>query len=463
MPPATLGRPHTSGQAPQRVLYNPPVAAYPPEAALRQRERDMIDIKLIREDPERFAEAARLKGIAVDIRQLLATDREALDARRELQDIRTEQNAAGKRIAKLEGARKQAAIEEVSRLKGRAKQLQERLADLEPKLHELMLRVPQPPAPEVPVGTDEADNVEIRRRGRVPTFDFPPKDHVELGERLDIIDIPRGVKLAGSRNFVLKGAGAMLHQAVLRLALDRIVVKGYTPLTVPVLVGEAAMYGTGYFPTGRDEAYLCERDRMSLVGTAEVPVTAYHADEILDEADLPKKYASLSTCFRREVGAAGQDTHGLYRIHTFDKVEQVILCRNDEAASRRLHEEILRNAEEVVEALALPYRVVNCCTGDLGIGNVERFDIETWMPSRGGYGETHSASRYHAFQARRLNIRYRDGDGRLRFCHTLNNTVIASPRILIPLLELNQNADGSVTVPQALRPYMGGLEVIRPA
>jgi len=288
------------------------------------------------------------------------------------------------------------------------------------------------------------------------------KDHVELGAALDIIDIPRGVKLAGTRNFILKGAGALMHQAILRLGIDRMIAKGYTMLTVPVLVNESVMYGTGYFPVGRDQAYLVERDGMSLVGTAEVPMTAYHADEILDEAELPRKYMALSTCFRREAGAAGKDTYGLYRIHYFDKVEQVIICRNDEQASLEHHHEILRNAEEVLAALELPYRVVNVCTGDLGQGQVQKFDIETWMPSRNSYGETHSASRFHDFQARRLNLRYRDADGKVRFCHTLNNTVIASPRVLISMLELHQNADGSVTVPEALRPYMGGMESITP-
>ena len=213
-------------------------------------------------------------------------------------------------------------------------------------------------------------------------------------------------------------------------------------------------------PLGREQAYLVERDGMSLVGTAEVPVTAYHSEEILDEAQLPRKYVALSTCFRREAGAAGKDTYGLYRVHLFDKVEQVIVGPNDVEASKRFHLEILRNAEDMLQALGLPYRVVNVCTGDLGQGQVQKFDIETWMPSRNSYGETHSASRFYEFQARRLNIRYRDKDGNVKFCHTLNNTVIASPRVLIPVLEMYQNADGSITVPKALRPYMHGMEKI---
>jgi len=422
----------------------------------------MIDIRQLRSEPERFIEAARLKKLPVDIPALLAVDAELLQARQELQDIRTEQNAAGKEIAALQGDARQAAIARMAGLKARAKELANRAAELEPKFNELMLLVPQPPAAEVPVGADDTENVELRRVGTAREFDFEPKDHVRLGATLGIIDIDRGVKLAGSRNFALKGAGALMHHAVLRLAMDQMVAKGYELLTVPVLVNEWVMYGTGYFPIGRDDAYLCERDGMSLVGTAEVPVTALHSEEILEEADLPKKYVAFSTCFRREAGSAGKDTYGLYRIHYFDKVEQVVIARNDERESIAFHQEILRNAEDVLAALELPYRVVNVCTGDLGLGQVQKFDIETWMPSRGNYGETHSASRFHEFQARRLNLRYRDRSGGVRFCHTLNNTVIASPRILIPLLEHYQNADGSVTVPSALRPYMHGLERIEP-
>jgi len=420
----------------------------------------MIDIRLIRAEPQKFIDAARNKNIKVDIPALLEVDSQILDAQRELQDARTAQNAAGKKIAKLTGDDKATAIAEMAQFKTRAKELGDLIDRLQPKFDELMLLVAQPAAAEVPLGKDDTENVVLRVEGQVPTFDFEPKDHVQLGEALDIIDIPRGVKLAGSRNFILKGAGAMLHQAILRLALDQMTAKGFTLMTVPVLVKESVMYGTGYFPVGRDQAYLAERDQMSLVGTAEVPVTAYHTDEVLSFEDLPRKYVALSTCFRREAGAAGKDTYGLYRIHYFDKVEQVILCRNDEQTSIAHHQEILRNAEDVLRALELPYRVVNVCTGDLGQGQIQKFDIETWMPSRNGYGETHSASRFHEFQARRLNIRYRDESGRMHYVHTLNNTVIASPRVLIPVLELYQNADGSVTIPKALRPYMNGMERI---
>ena len=422
----------------------------------------MIDIKLIRKTPGKFRDGARAKNIDVDIDKLLEVDAQLLGVQQGMQEARTAQNAAGKRIAKLIGQEKVDAIFEMRQFKDRAKELGELAEQLQPTFDELLLKVPQPPADDVPIAPDESGNVVLRTEGEIRQFDFQPKDHVELGESLDIIDIPRGVKLAGSRNFVLKGAGCLLHQAVLRLAMDQMIAKGFTPLTVPVLVNEFAMTGTGYFPLSRDQAYLVERDEMSLVGTGEVPLTAYHADEIIDGAELPKKYTCVSMCFRREAGAAGKDTHGLYRIHYFDKVEQVIFCRNDDEVSLKLHAEILQNSEDVLEAMKLPYRVVNCCSGDLGIGNVQRYDIETWMPSLDSYGETHSASRYHDFQARRMNIRYRDADGELHFCHTLNNTVIASPRILIPLIELYQNADGTVTVPEVLRQYMGGMERITP-
>lgn len=420
----------------------------------------MIDIKDIRENPHRYAAAARDKNFDVDIPALLELDAELLAARRELQEARTAQNQAGKRIAKLKGDEKQAAVAEMGGLKEKVKSLGDRIAELEPAFEEMMSFVPQPPDEDVPVGRDDTENVELRREGEIPSFDFEPKDHMELGEALGIIDVPRGVKLAGTRNFVLRGGGVLLHQAILRLAMDQMLAKGYTPLTVPVVVNDDVMYGTGYFPVGREQTYLIERDEQALVGTAEVPVTAYHAGEVLDADELPKRYVAMSTCFRREAGAAGKDTYGLYRIHYFDKVEQVVLCENDRAASQRFHDEILANAEDVLRALDLPYRVVNVCTGDLGPGAAKKLDIETWMPSRESWGETHSASRFYEFQARRLNIRYRDGDGNLQFVHTLNNTVIASPRILIPVLELYQNADGSVTVPEALRPYMHGMERI---
>jgi seryl-tRNA synthetase len=324
-----------------------------------------------------------------------------------------------------------------------------------------MLLVAQPADDDVPFGADDTQNVEIRKEGQIRSFDFEPKDHVRLGADLDIIDIERGVKLAGTRNYFLKGDGARLHWAVLQFAVDFMTSKGYVPMSVPLLARYEVMMGTGYYPGSEEQTYQMERDDLSLVGTAEVPVTAYHMGEILKAEQLPLKYFALSSCFRREAGAAGKDTYGLYRIHQFDKVEQVVICKNDASESTNFHNEILANAEGVIQALELPYRVVNVCTGDLGRGQLKKFDIEAWMPSRKNYCETHSASKFHEFQARRMNLRYKDPATKKNiFCHTLNNTVVASPRILIPILELYQNSDGSINVPLVLQPYMGGKQKI---
>ncbi len=442
----------------------------------------MLDIHFIRENQDLVKKAAVNKRIACDVDRLLKIDRERVEVLQALEKLATTSREGGQQIAlyrnpksdwhkrAVEGGMAAEQIkaqadklqQELNETKTQTKTLEEKKRKLLETFDELMLTIPQPPAPEVPIGEDETANVELRRVGEIPDFDFKLKDHLELGKQLGIIDIERGVKLAGSRNYVLRGDAALLHQAVLRLAQDVMIERGYVPMTVPVLVREKVMEGTGYFPVGRDQAYLCERDQMSLVGTAEVPLTAYHCDEILSEDELPKKYVAQSPCFRREAGAAGRDAYGLFRIHLFDKVEQVIVCRNDEEESKRFHREILQNSEDVVQALELPYRVVHVCTGDLGQGQVEKFDIEAWMPSRNSYGETHSASRFHEFQARRLMLRYRNENKKTRYCHTLNNTVIASPRILIPLLEIHQNADGSVTIPRALRKYMGDRDRIGP-
>ena len=422
----------------------------------------MLDIRYIRENADRVRQGARDKGIDVDVDQLLAVDERWRAVTTESQQAKAEQNAAGKSIAGLAGAEKQAAIARMAELKARGKALAKELAGLEKLRNELLTAIPQPADAEVPVGPDDSGNVEIRRWGEPRPFDFEPKDHAALGEALGIIDIERGVKLAGTRSYFLVGDGALLEWAVLRFALDLIVDRGFAPMIVPLLVRDPAMFGTAYFPWGREQSYRVEKDEVNLVGTAEVSLTAYHMDETLDEAQLPRLTAALSPCFRREAGTYGKDTRGIYRIHQFQKVEQVVVCRNDEAESKRWHERIVANSEAVLQAFQLPYRVVNVCTGDLGAGQAAKYDVETWMPGRGGYGETHSASRFYEFQARRLNLRYRDADGKVQFCHTLNNTVIASPRILIPLLENHQNADGSVTIPAALRPYMGGRERIGP-
>ena len=433
----------------------------------------MVDLKNLRENPEKYRRGAELKGVAPDIDGILRLDADRLTAQKEFEKFRSEQNEASKQISQLkDAAAKQAAIARAGELRPQVKLAEEPAKAMEAALLPLLLQVPQPPDDDVPVGKDATENVVLYRWGQPRKFDFKPRNHIELGEKLGIIDFAAGVRIAGSRSYFLKGQGAELHWAVLRLAMDMMVrEKGFVPMSVPVLVREEAMRGTGFFPAGREQTYHVSEDNLFLTGTAEVGLTAYQMPEgekvTLTEADLPLKYTSISTCFRREAGTYGKDTAGLYRVHQFDKCEQVVICRNDIQESRRWHLEMLSYSEEVLKRLDLPYRVIQCCTGDLGVKNASMMDVETWMPSRenpkdseSGYGETHSASRLYEFQARRLNLRYKGADGKLRFCHTLNNTVVASPRILIPILENCQNEDGTITIPQVLRPYMGNRERI---
>ncbi len=421
----------------------------------------MLDLRFIRDNLELVRAGALKKRIVVDLERLLALDEEARGLQLRGDQIRAELNKKGKEIAALPPERRSSAGAELSALKAELKAGEDRLRAVQPELRDLSLRVPNVPAAEVPDGEDERQNRPLRLEGAPPSFDFEPLDHVEIGRRLGLIDIERGVKVAGARNYYLTGAGALLERAVLNLALDLMVERGFVPLSVPVLVKYPAMEGTAYFPGGEEQAYRADKDDLYLVGTAEVPITAFHADEILSAEELPKKYVAWSYCFRREAGAAGKDTRGVYRIHQFQKVEQVVICAADPAESERHHGEILGNSEDLLARLELPYRVVDVCGGDLGIPQVRKYDVETWMPSRGAYGETHSASCFHDFQARRLKLRYRDGK-KNRFCFTLNNTVAASPRILIPLLECHQQKDGSVRLPAALRPYLGGRESLGP-
>ncbi len=430
----------------------------------------MIDLQDLRTRPDVYADAAQKKRIKVDIPRIIALDAKRRELLKTSEEIRSRKNAVSKEVPKMQGDAKAKAIKEMKEVTETLKTQEAELETVEAELTPLLLLVPSIPLAMVPVGKDDTENVEVRTWGELPTFGFEPLDHVTLGENLDIVDIPRGVKIAGSRMYFLKGDGARLEYAVLMYTLDSLHKKGYTAFTVPNIVHYPAMMGTSYFPGGEEQAYAVgvqkvkdgpmESDGAWLIGTSEVAVTSYHQDETLDVSELPKRYCGISNCFRREAGTYGKDTKGLYRIHQFQKVEQVILCEADDLTSAQMHREILQNAEDVLQALQLPYRVVDVCTGDMGRGQVYKNDIETWMPSRKGYGETHSCSTFHDFQARRLNIKYEAVDGSKKFVHTLNNTCIASPRILIPLLEIYQQKDGSVAIPEALQPYMGGQKVI---
>jgi seryl-tRNA synthetase len=422
----------------------------------------MLDLAFIRANPDVVKDAARRKRVNVDIDALLELDARMQEARRETEATRAAQNRLSKQI-QAAGKDKEARdrlIAEGKELATTLKDLEPRLRELEAQLYEQLLIVPNIPDASVPDGLDDNDNVEIKRWGEPPRFDFQPLDHVELMERLNLVDLERGAKVAGSRSYVLKNDAARLELALMMFALDRVSKKGYTPLIVPALAKEHAFIGNTQFPRGRDQVYALEKDELFLVGTAEVSITGMFKDEILREDQLPMRMVGFSPCFRREAGTYGKDTRGVLRVHQFNKVEQYIICRNDHEESVRWHETLLANAEELVQALELPYRVVVVCTGDLGDGQVKKYDIECWLPSEGRYRETHSCSYFHDYQARRSNTRYRDKDGVVRYVHTLNNTALASPRIMLPLLENHQQADGSIRIPEALQPYLGGQRII---
>jgi len=421
----------------------------------------MLNINFIRENFDIVKKAATDKLMPVDLDRLLELDESLRKYIAKNETLRTERNSISKSIPSCKSA------EEKERLTSRVKNIKSELADSEKteqavreEFDYLMLRVPSVPAPEVPVGKGEEDNVELRRVGQVKNFDFPFLDHIALCEMHDMVDMPRGAKISGSRSYFLKNDAVLLEMALCRFVVDFLASRGFTPFSVPQLVKEKSMRGTGYFPIGYEQAYKLPEDELFLVGTSEVPLVSYHQDEILDISNLPLRYAGVSTCYRREAGTYGKDTRGLYRVHQFQKVEQVVFCEADDKKAEDLHYEILGNTESILQALELPYRVCLACTGEIGIGQIRKHEVETWMPSRNAYCETHSCSTLGDFQARRSNIRYRDAEDKMRYVYTLNNTGIASPRILIPLLENHQNPDGTVTIPKALRPYMGGRETI---
>ena len=411
----------------------------------------MLDIKFIRENPELVQEATNAKNFPVDISKLLELDGQIKPLQTSWENLQAQRNQISREIGKAEASKREELKAQVLSIKTEMESIQSDLKQKKDELNDMLLLVAQPARDDVPKGKDDQDNVEVRKWGQVPEFDFEPKDHITLGKDLGIIDIERGVKLSGSRSYVLKGDGALLEQALLRYGYDKLVSKGFEPMAVPVLVNESAMEGTGYFPLGRDQAYCVEKDKMALVGTSEVPVCSYHSNEMLSGKDLPIRYMAQTTCFRREAGTYGKDTKGLYRVHQFQKIEMVILGSNNKEETDALHAELLGLAESLVQDLGLPYRVVYVCTGDLGQGQVRKHDIETWMPSRENYGETHSCSSFYDFQSRRLNIRYKDAEGKKHHVYTLNNTFLATPRIIIAMLENLQTKDGKIKIPECLQ------------
>lgn len=426
----------------------------------------MLDIAFIRQNADLVRNAIKNKRLDTDLDALLAADKDRREILAKLEQKRARKNEVASLIPKASKEERPQLIEEGKAVKGEIEQMEPQLAEVQKRFDDLMLRVPSIPRPEVPVGAGEDDNVEIRKVGTPRVFDFQPKDHVALMQGLGLVDWDGPRKFAGARSYALKGMGAILELAVTRLAIDVLVSRGLTPVIPPVMVKERAMQGTGFFPLSREEAYSISADELFLVGTSEVPLVSLHCDEVLDATKLPIRYAGISNCFRREAGAHGKDTKGLYRVHQFTKVEQVIFCLPDEAVAEKEHYFLLGNAEAILEKLEIPYRVAIACTGEIGLGQTRKHEVESWMPGRndgkGAFNETHSCSTLGDFQARRSNIRLKMPDGSMTYPYTLNNTAIASPRILIPLLENHQNADGSVTLPKALVPYMSGIEVLRP-
>jgi seryl-tRNA synthetase len=423
----------------------------------------MLDIQFIRQHADQVRAAIANKGFDLNLDDLLAADKERRETTTALEQRRARRNELSAAIPKASKEDRPRLVDEAKQVRSDIEQLEPRLAEVLRRYQDLMLRVPSIPRPEVPVGKGEEDNVEVRRVGAPRNLDFEAKDHVELMTRLKLVawDGPR--KFAGGRSYALTGDGALLELAVMRLAVDTLVERGMTLVLPPVMVKERAMQGTGFFPIGRNEAYAITEDELFLIGTSEVALVSMHCDDTLEPEQLPIRYAGMSPCFRREAGAAGKDTRGLYRVHQFTKVEQVIFCAPDEAVAEKHHYELLGNAEAILAKLEIPYRVALACTGEIGIGQTRKHEVESWMPGRKAFSETHSCSTMGDFQARRSNIRLRLPDGTLGFPYTLNNTAVASPRILIPLLENHQNADGSVTIPAALRPYLYGREKLTPA
>ena len=415
----------------------------------------MLDRRFIRDNPEAVKAAVRVKGIDLDVDELLRLDRSSRELQRELDEAQTQRKSFAREFAKADEATRENLRAEHEEQDLHLRSVREQLTDVNERLQALLLRTPMVPWTGAPVG-DESANLTIRTWGEQPAFDFEPKDHVELLESRDWAEFSRARKASGERAYALKGEMVLLERAMLSYALDYLIELGLMPISVPALVREEPLIGNGQFPAHREETYAIPADDLYLAGTAEVALVGLHAGEILDAKALPIRYAGISPCFRREAGSAGRDVRGLLRVHQFEKVEQFVICRADDEESDHWHAELLDAAEHLVQGLGLAYQVVEISTGDMGAGKYRMNDIETWMPSLGAYRETHSCSSLHDWQARRASIRYRDTDGTVKFAYTLNNTAIATPRLLAALVENYQTADQKVQIPKVLRPYLGG-------
>ena len=419
----------------------------------------MLDINYIRDHAKEVKQACKNKNLNPDVvDNLLTIDEKRRQLIGEVQELRTQRNSLSKQ---LQSERDEKILKQAGEVKKQLQDIVPQLRQTEGAFKELMLQVPNIPLKEVPVGADDSKNKVVRTWGDKPKFDFKTKDHVELSKLNDLIEFERGSKVSGYRGYFLKNEAVLLQQALMNYALQKFVRKGYTPMVPPVIAKRAAFINSGHFPWGESEAYRLQADENDpendyfLAGTSEVPLVSLYANETLNQKDFPIKLVGISPCYRREIGSYGKDTKGAYRVHEFYKIEQIIICKNDLEESKKMHEQMLEYSEEIFQDLKLPYRVMLMCTGDLGEPQAKKYDIETWMPGRGEYGETGSDSIILDFQSRRANIRYQDQAGETKFVHTLNNTVVPSPRLLIAILENYQQADGSIKVPEVLVPFVG--------
>ncbi len=424
----------------------------------------MLDINYIRENKEIVKKATEDKQLDPQVvDSVLATDEERRELIKKVEKIRQQVNQNADKIKQqIHQGEKPSPddIENGKQLKSQLKEIEPQLKEIEEKFVSLMLQVPNVPADDTPIGPDESGNKVVREVGEKPNFDFEPKDHQELMLSLDLLDTQNAVKIGGFRSYFLKNEAVLLEQAILQYALKAMIDEGFTPMTAPVMVKKEALVGTGYFPWGEEDHYTTQ-DGTHLAGTSEVALTAFHQGQTLTEKDLPIKMAGISPCFRREVGSYGKDTQGVIRVHQFNKVEQVVYTVADEKETIKWHEKMTLISEKILKDLELPYQVLAMCTGDMGAGQRKKYDIETWFPSQNKYRETHSASYFLDFQARRLNIRYQDSKGQLKHVYTLNNTVAATPRLLAAIIENYQQADGSIKIPTVLQPYLGKESISR--
>lgn len=428
----------------------------------------MLDIKFIRDNTSKIKKAAKDKNIKVDIDKLLAIDEKRRGLQNEIDNLRFERNELAKTIGKTKPTNQQ--IEKGKQLKEDIANLEDESTKTEVDFMELMVKVPTIPSLDTPIGKDDSENKDIYHWGEPRKFDFEPKSYIELAESLDLIDFKRGTKVAGYRGYYLKNEAVFLQMAFLMFAMEKLVKKGFTPMIPPTLIKDYALFGSGYFAGAKynsevDEIYKIANDEIEadgkknkedkfLVGTAEPSLLAYFSDEVLEEEKLPIKMFGFSQCYRSEIGSYGKDTKGIYRVHEFMKVEQICITKNDIEESNKCHEEMLATSKELHEDLGLPYRILQICTGDMSAGKYRMFDIEAWIPSRNAYGETGSASNFLDWQARRLNVKYKDKNGDRQYVYMLNDTALASARTLIALIETYQQADGSIIIPKVLHKYL---------